>query len=60
MPISIGRGAGYGVVDPSRGDAEAQLIVQDSLERRHDLENISIERNIPANPTFCKGKDISG
>src|SRR5689334_12199091 len=43
MPISIGRGAGDGVVDPSRGDAQAQLIVQNSLEWRHDLENVSIE-----------------
>lgn len=59
MPISIGCGAGYGVVDPSGGDAEAQLIIQDSLERRHNLENISIERNLLANPTFHKVKESS-
>lgn len=60
MPIAIGRGAGYGVVDPSRGDAEAQLIIQDSLERRHDLENISIERNYLPNTTFHRGKRALG
>lgn len=59
MPISIGGGAGYRVVDPSRGDTQAQLIIQDSLERRHDLEGVSMERYYLANSLFCMGKESS-